>query len=76
VHVNIHAAKTSLSQLIEKAQAGEEIIIAKSGKPVAKLVPIRTSSKRVFGSAAGTIVFHKGWDAPMSVKEMKDFLGS
>jgi prevent-host-death family protein len=76
VQVNIHSAKTNLSQLIEKALSGEEIIIAKAGKPVARLVPIRTTSKRIFGSAAGTIVFHKGWDAPMTAKEMKDFLDS
>ena len=38
--VNIHAAKTQLSRLIEAVEAGEEIIIARAGKPVARLVPI------------------------------------
>lgn len=76
MQVNIHAAKTNLSRLIEKAQTGEEIIIAKSGKPVARLTPFRASRKRVFGGAAGRIVFHKGWDAPMTAKELKEFLGS
>jgi prevent-host-death family protein len=76
VQVNIHTAKTNLSRLIEKAQSGEEIIIAKSGKPVARLTPVRTTRKRVFGAAAGRIVFHKGWDSPMSEKELKEFLGS
>lgn len=38
--VNIHAAKTHLSRLIEKAAAGEEIIIAKAGVPIARLVPM------------------------------------
>jgi prevent-host-death family protein len=37
--VNIHAAKTHLSRLIERVEAGEEIILARAGKPVAKLVP-------------------------------------
>jgi prevent-host-death family protein len=50
VQVNIHTAKTNLSRLIEKVQSGEEVIIAKSGKPVAKLMPIRTTRKRVFES--------------------------
>ncbi len=76
MQVNIHSAKTNLSKLIEKAQSGEEIIIAKSGKPVAKLSAIRASRKRVFGGAAGRIVFHQGWDAPMSKKDFKEFLGS
>ena len=38
--VNIHEAKTQLSKLVERVQAGEEIIIAKAGRPAAKLVPI------------------------------------
>jgi prevent-host-death family protein len=73
VQVTINAAKTNLSRLIEKAQSGEEVIITKSGQPIARLTPIRT--KRVFGSAAGRIVFHKNWDSPMSAKELKAFLG-
>ena len=40
---NIHAAKSQLSKLVERAEAGEEIIIARSGKPVAKLVAYRPS---------------------------------
>ncbi len=42
--VNIHEAKTHLSKLVERAAAGEEIIIAKAGKPMAKLVPYRVDS--------------------------------
>ena len=42
--VNIHEAKTHLSKLLERVQEGEEIIIAKAGKPVAKLVPYRQPS--------------------------------
>jgi len=50
---NIHYAKTHLSKLLEQVQAGEEIVIAKSGKPIAKLCPIpetaeKTKPKRVF----------------------------
>jgi prevent-host-death family protein len=40
--VNIHQAKTQLSRLLERVAAGEEIVIAKSGKPLAKLVPLRS----------------------------------
>jgi prevent-host-death family protein len=44
--VNIHAAKTHLSRLVEDAAAGEEIIIAKSGKPVARLCPLAMPKER------------------------------
>ena len=75
MQVNIHTAKTNLSQLIERVQAGEEVIIAKSGRPVARLTPIRKSRKRVFGSAARQIVFHRGWDAAMSEADLREMLG-
>ena len=48
--VSIHVAKTHLSRLIARAEAGEEIVIARGRKPVAKLVPIAPKAKRVFGA--------------------------
>ena len=74
MRVNVHEAKTNLSRLIERARLGEEVVIAKAGKPVVKLVPVRKAGRRVFGSAAGEIVFHRGWDAPLSGKELEEFL--
>lgn len=53
--VNIHEAKTHLSRLIERVSAGEEIVIGKAGKPVAKLVPYREGSSRTPGSWAGQV---------------------
>lgn len=54
--VNIHQAKTNLSKLIEKTQNGEEVIIAKAGKPVAKLVSYKEKlKKRKFGLLKGKI---------------------
>lgn len=44
--VNIHDAKTNLSKLIEKTKSGEEIIIAKAGKPVAKLMEYKAKAKK------------------------------
>ncbi len=44
--VNIYQAKSQLSALLEKAQAGEEVIIARAGKPIARLTPIRASESR------------------------------
>lgn len=54
--VNIHEAKTNLSKLIAKTQKGEEVIIGKAGKPVAKLVEYKKKSvKRKFGALKGKI---------------------
>ena len=54
--VNIHAAKTHLSRLVEDAAAGEEIIIAKSGKPVARLCPlVKPKARRPLGILNGKI---------------------
>jgi prevent-host-death family protein len=55
ITVNIHEAKTQLSRLLIKAQEGEEIIIAKAGKPQARLVPIREYRERRPGIAKGTL---------------------
>lgn len=54
--INIHAAKTHLSRLVEDAAAGEEIIIAKAGKPVARLGPLtRPKQRRKLGVLDGKI---------------------
>ena len=53
--VNVHEAKTHLSRLLVRAEKGEEIIIARAGKPVAKLVRIPSRRKRVFGQDRGKI---------------------
>ena len=45
--INIHEAKTHLSRLVERVQAGEEIVIAKAGRPAARLVPIESARKPV-----------------------------
>jgi prevent-host-death family protein len=53
--VTIHEAKTNLSRLIRKASKGEEIIIARGAKPVARLVPIQVKGKRAPGSLKGKL---------------------
>ena len=53
--MNIHAAKTQLSKLVEQVERGEEVVIARAGKPVARLVAIAQSKpKRVLGILGGT----------------------
>ena len=64
--INTHEAKTQLSRLLLRVSSGEEIIIAKSGKPVAKLVPIkRQTHKRVAGIDRGNVWIAEDFDAPL-----------
>jgi len=72
MEVNIHQAKTHLSQLLEKVVMGEEVIIAKAGRPIAKIVPLaKTARKRVLGGAKGDFVVPKDFNAPLP-KEIED----
>jgi prevent-host-death family protein len=75
MEVNIHEAKTQLSKLIERAIHGEEVVIAKAGRPLVKLVKIKPKAKRILGSAAGMIEFVEGWDKPMTDEEFEEFVG-
>ena len=64
--VNIHEAKTQLSKLLVRVQAGEEIVIAKAGIPVARLVAIDEPVKRrVAGSARDRITIREDFDVPL-----------
>jgi len=64
--VNIYEAKTHFSQLLDRVMAGEEIVIGKAGKPVARLVPIVGAvTARFAGSAAGVITIAPNFDAPL-----------
>jgi prevent-host-death family protein len=63
--INIHAAKTQLSRLAEQAAAGEEIIIAKAGKPVCRLMPL-TKEPRKPGVAVGEPDAYDEVDTPFS----------
>jgi prevent-host-death family protein len=74
MEVNIHHAKTHLSRLLEKVALGEEIVIAKAGEPVAKLVPIaKASHGRNLGSAKGDFVVPKDFDKPLPKAIEKSF---
>ena len=74
IQVNIYEAKTKFSKLINQAIAGEEIIIAKSGNPVAKLVPLETALKnRIPGSAKGKIFIAQDFDAPLPDDILESF---
>jgi len=74
--VNIHQAKTQLSRLVDRAAGGEEIIIAKAGKPVARLVSYATKgAPRRPGIMRGKIRIKKNFDEPMPEKLLVSFEG-
>jgi prevent-host-death family protein len=72
--INIHAAKTQLSRLVDAAAAGEEIIIARAGRPVARLVPFAPQSeRRRLGILAGQLKVPADFDAPLPDEELDRF---
>ncbi len=74
--VNIHEAKTHLSRLVEQAVEGQEVVIAKAGKPVARLVPAKkTRKKRMLGFLAGKLRVPKDFDAPLPKNVIAEFEG-
>lgn len=72
--VNVHEAKTHLSRLLESVARGEEVIIAKSGKPVAKLVAVGAVERRP-GSLKGKIRIEPDFDAALPDSVEKAFRG-
>lgn len=74
--LNIHAAKTHLSRLIEDVAEGEEVVIAKAGRPVARLVPIaKAPGKRTLGILKGRLLVPSNFDAPLPDEVIAAFEG-
>ncbi len=73
--VNVHEAKTHLSRLLAQVEAGEEVVIARNGKPVARLVNVPKSGKRQFGSMKGLIKFDDSFFDPLPEEELKAWEG-
>jgi prevent-host-death family protein len=74
--VNVHDAKTNLSKLLARVSQGEEIIIAKAGRPVAKLTPVSDKGgRRLPGSAKGKIRISDDFDAPLDEETLRSFRG-
>jgi prevent-host-death family protein len=72
--VTIHKAKTNLSRLIERASAGEEVIIARGSKPVAKLVPVGVvKGKRCPGSLKGKLIVGREFFEPLPSSELANW---
>ena len=72
--VNVHDAKTHLSRLLERVQRGEEIVIARAGKPVARLIPLdAVDRRRPLGRDRGKIWTSDDFDEPLPWKTFPGF---
>ena len=70
--VTVHAAKTHLSKLIERACAGEDVVIARGRTPVVRLVPVRKATpRRRFGAMRGRVQTAKAFFAPLPPEELE-----
>lgn len=74
LQVNLYEAKTQLSALVERAAKGEEIVIAKAGRPMAMIVAMPPPKPREFGqNFLGITYMAPDWDAPMTEEELQDW---
>lgn len=73
--VGVHEAKTHLSRLLERVEAGEEIIIERRGTPVARLSAVQPSTPPVFGTDRGLVVVAEDFDEPLP-DELVDAFGA
>jgi len=72
--VGVHEAKTNLSQLLRRVAAGEEIVIARSGVEVARLVPVRSPAPQRLGLDRGRVRIADDFEAPLPAQVLADFL--
>jgi prevent-host-death family protein len=74
--INIYEAKTQLSKLVEQAASGKDIVIARGGKPVARLTRLETPARKIrFGVLKGKVTVAKDFDAPLSAELQAQFEG-
>ena len=71
--VNIHEAKTHLSRLLNRVAASEEIVIARAGRPVARLVPFEPRPRRVLGLDQGFFEVPEDFDSPLPDEALDSF---
>jgi prevent-host-death family protein len=71
--VNIHEAKTHLSRLVRRAQSGEDIVIARGGKPVARLVAVEATGGRGLGRDRGKFTVPEDFNDPLDPGLLEEF---
>ncbi|MCZ7562558.1 MAG: type II toxin-antitoxin system prevent-host-death family antitoxin [Burkholderiales bacterium] len=73
--MNVHEAKTNFSRLLERAHRGETIVLAKGGKPYARLVPLEAREPRKPGALKGKFELTKAFFEPLPEEEMRRWEG-
>jgi prevent-host-death family protein len=73
--VDVHEANTTLSQLMEQVENGEEVLLARAGKPVARVVAIQNTGRRTLGQWRGRVRMSDDFDAPLPEAELAGWLG-
>jgi prevent-host-death family protein len=74
--INIHQAKTHLSRIVDEVAAGREIVLAKAGRPVARIVPLEPKPRRKkLGQLAGRFEVPADFNAPLDAEMLADFEG-
>jgi len=73
IEISVHEAKTQLSHLLDLVEDGEEVLIHRHGKPVARLAAITGAAKSPFGAMQGEFEVPEGWDRPLSPEEADAF---
>jgi prevent-host-death family protein len=71
--VGVHEAKTHLSRLLRQVMAGDEVVITRGGTPIAKLVPVHATGKRVLGIDEGLFEVPDDFDAPLPEDLLAEF---
>lgn len=71
----MHEAKTTLSQLVEQVERGEEVILARAGKPVARMVAVGSLTRRALGAWRGCVRMADDFDAPLPASELSAWNG-
>jgi len=73
MEVSVHNAKTHLSRLLDLVQDGEEVVIHRHGKPVARLSRVRQVADSPFGAMRGEFQMKEGWERPLNDEETEEF---
>lgn len=76
VTVNIYDAKTRLSQLVDKAAAGEDVVVSRNGKPLVRITRLESPKRRIkFGLLKGKLAIPDDFDAPLPADVLAGFEG-
>lgn len=73
IEVGVHEAKTTLSRLLRRVAGGEEVLITRGGRPIARLVPAQPPRRRTLGGDVGRLAIPDDFNAPLPADVLADF---